>query len=160
MSLDFIIGEENMAQQKTIALAVAGAMALATISPAVASAAGQHGPTPYYQTQHRDHDRWDRRDVVDGYERRAEQEYRRDLAAERCWREQQWRYEHRNRNDNSTRNAAFAFVAGDVIGPIVQDSRGERRQYYRDNQTGRYYYYNYDRNAYAWDYNYRPGYYR
>ena len=152
-----------MAKQKTIAMAVAGAMALASITPAVASAAGQHGPTPYYQTQHRDNDRWERRDDrrQDRYERRAESEYRRDLAAERRWREQQWRYERNhsnNRNDN--RNAAFAFVAGAVIGAIVQDQRGERRQYYRDSNSGRYYYYNYDRRSYAWDNNYRPGYYR
>ena len=148
-----------MNKQKAVAAAIAGTMALAAFSPAVATAAPTP-QTPYYQDRHHD-DRWerrqDRREMRQ--DRREYRQYQRDLQAERRWREQQWRYDRQNR-DNGTRNAVFAFVAGAVIGSIITDNRGERRQYYRDPSSGRYYYYNYDRRSYNWDYNYRPGMYR
>lgn len=60
------------------------------------------------------------------------------------------------RVESNTRisGAVFGALAGALIGSMVSDD-GDRRQYYRDRNTNRYYYYSDRDRAYYWDPNYR-----
>lgn len=124
-----------MIKNKAIIAAMAGILTLATASPSLAY---QHNSSLYRQ-ERTHNDRWER------------QSYARPLP-----RYQRYQQEHVRRDYNN--DAIYGLVAGIIIGAVITDRNGERRQYYRDQRSGTHFYYNYDRQDYAWDYNYRPGY--
>lgn len=82
------------------------------------------------------------------YDHRPSNGQYRNMRREREFREREFR--RQNRND------AFIFVAGMIIGSIITDNHGNRRQYYRDYRSGDFYYYDFRTRTYQWDYNFDP----
>lgn len=137
-----------MNKLKALSIATATAMMAATASPVIAQNWQSQPEARYYQDRSTAH--WygpDGRYMG----RHPVTINRHDERRWRDWQRQQDRFQRDNRSGQ-----LVALVAGALVGHVITDRYGERRQYYRDPQSNRYYYYNYDRRSWNWDYNYRP----